>query len=453
MKKPIPFRLFTRRSTGHEKGAILPLVAMGAASLVGVMGLSLDVGNVFVARQELRSAAEAASLAGGTYLTEGTSLPNFTLARANAQASLAKLNNESNGQVVVSASVRTGGYDTSGAKSGLQVPFVPGGTQVPAVEVTMVKNGANGVVDTFFSKVLGIKSFKPTASAIAIGNYAPASAAPGQVLPLAVSQSLMDNLWDPITHQPLVNKGSSTTLYKNGKSGSAPVTKPGEPYRVRIWDNSCNLDVPQTLPSSGKKLTDSEDDHDEHHDDDHDYPVAGSWHTYEEDDDHICSNDYDDCPIKNKTELKTVSYGSDHHELHMCGQSSESRVREHVVSACKGGKYAGFVAVVDRCSHSGTIGKINAFAAVNIVSSGKEYFEKNKEGKSVNCDYVDIQLVAPGQREARASGDEHDHDDEHEGDHEDDDHGLTNAKEFSCHLEGKGVAENSYVTAHPKVVD
>lgn len=470
MKKPMAFRFSIGRPKAKDQGAIMPLAAVGLTSLIGMMGLSLDVGNVLVARQELRSAAEAASLTGVTYLSQGTTLPNFNLATTNAQASITALKNTSNGQSLKNATVTPGLYDTSGAQPSflpLKPPYtyVPNGTQVPAVQVSIAKDasaGGNGVVNTLFAKVLGINSFSPQASAIAIGHYAPATAAPGQVLPLTIPQSVMDNLWDPSTHQPLLNKGSSTALYTNTDQGgnSAPVTQKGEPYRVRIWDNTCNVDVPQVLPTTQKRLTESDDEDHEHHDDD-DYPLAGAWHTYEDDPDHTCTGGQDDCSIQNKTELKTSSYSSDHHDLQLCTKSSEAQVRQHVVSACQGAKYAGYVAVVDRCSHSGKSATIKSFAAINIIGTGKEFFSaknpSNKNGKDVSCDYVDIQLIPPGQKEAHAADDDH-HEYEHEDEHDDNDHDwtntqLTNAKEFSCRLEGKGVADHSYVTTLPKVVD
>ncbi len=476
MKNRIPFRFSMGRPKAKDQGAILPLAAVGITSLIGMMGLSLDVGNVFVARQELRSAAEAASLTGVTYLSQGATLPNFSLAATNAMISIAdpkKLGNTANGQPLKDATVTPGLYDITGAQpfQPLQPPYTytPNATQVPAVQVSISKNagaGGNGVVNTLFAKVLGINSFSPQASAISIGHYAPATAAPGQVLPLTIPQSVMDNLWDPLTHQPLLNKGSSTALYTNKDQGSnsAPVTQPGEPYRVRIWDNTCNLDVPQILPATRKKLTESEDDDErEHHEgDEDDFPVAGAWHTYEDDADHTCTSDNDDCSIKNKTELKSVSYSSDHHDLQLCTKNSEAQVRQRVVSACHGAKYAGYVAVVDRCSHAAKTGAIKSFAAVNVIGTGKEYFAadnpSNRNKKAINCDYVDIQLLAPGHKEAHEADDDH-HEYEHEDEHEhDDDHDwtrskLANAEEFSCHLEGKGVAEKSYVTVLPKVVD
>lgn len=462
---------------GHPKakdqGAILPLAAVGITSLIGMMGLSLDVGNVLVARQELRSAAEAASLTGVTYLSQGTTLPNFSLATTSAGASIAALNNTANGQPLKNATVTPGLYDTSGAQPSFQPlkpnsAYAPSSTQVPAVQVSIAKDastGGNGVVNTLFARVLGINSFSPRASAIAIGHYAPATAAPGQVLPLTIPQSVMDNLWDPKTRQPLLNKGSSTALYTNKDQGSnsAPLTPAGEPYRVRVWDNSCNVDVPQIIPATGRKLTESNDDHDdEHHDDEHhgaeddDFPLAGAWHTYEDADD---TNT--DGSIKNKQELRSVSSPDGASSLHRCGtQSSEATVRQRVVSACHEAKYAGYVAVVDRCSHAGKTGTIQSFAAVNIIGSGKEYFSadnpSNRNKKDISCDYVDIQLIAPGHKEAHEDDHEYDHD--HEGEHDDDDHDwsrtkLANAEEFSCHLQGKGVAEKSYVTTMPKVVD
>jgi Flp pilus assembly protein TadG len=436
----------------NSRGAILPLAAVGAASLLGVMGLSLDVGNVFVARQELHAAAEAASLAGGTALSQGTTLPNFSLASTNASAALTQLKNQSNGTNVVSATVTTGGYDLSGTLKGLQVPYVPGGTQAPAVQVSVTKSGVNGVVNTFFAKVLGINTFTPKSSAIAVGNYSPASAAPGQVLPLAIPQAVITALWNPVTNQPRTATSTQSIMV----SGSGPSQTSGQPYTVRIWDNGCGASYTQTIPGGGALPA-----------------VTGAWHSYSS------SNNQDLCQLSwggsgngvggqqgqgfrsgqdqygqrwsgqggssSSSSLSTPIFNANEMNIkdtvQLCSQSDAVTTRQNVVSACQGGNFAGYVPVVDNCSNAGgqtsSASTIQSFAAIKVVGSGAQTLSTGHQ--SVTCGYVDIQMIPPGKTQVSQSVDPVS--------------GITNSNTFSCTLQGKGAAQTSYVTGAAKVVD
>ena len=51
-----------------QAGASMVLMAFALVSLIGFMGLAIDVGYVLVVRNELQNAADAAALTGAKYL-------------------------------------------------------------------------------------------------------------------------------------------------------------------------------------------------------------------------------------------------------------------------------------------------------------------------------------------------------------------------------------------------
>ncbi len=54
----------------RQRGQILPMVALLAVALIGIVGLAMDVGRVMVAKAELRRAVDAAALAGALELPD-----------------------------------------------------------------------------------------------------------------------------------------------------------------------------------------------------------------------------------------------------------------------------------------------------------------------------------------------------------------------------------------------
>ena len=63
-----------------ERGQVLPLVVLAAVVLIGFTGLAIDLGRVWVAKQQLQRAIDASTLAAGQ------DLPNTANALADAQA-------------------------------------------------------------------------------------------------------------------------------------------------------------------------------------------------------------------------------------------------------------------------------------------------------------------------------------------------------------------------------
>jgi hypothetical protein len=402
------------------------MAAVALPILLGAMGLSLDVGNVFVAKQELQAAANAAALksAASLVLDPVTGQPDSKLLTDNVTQALQKLENTSNGQVVISPDVSILGYNLSPPHD-ITGTFDPTKNQIPAVKVEVTKNNqnGNGRVDAFFSKVLSVpygapSFFTPKASAIAIPGTAPSTAAPGQILPIAVPKSLMDALWDPTTNQPKTAQNTNP-LYSNGPRQSLK-----EPYAVRVWDNDCGIPKTQRLTDSSRTEICKDDDH-----------KTGAWHSYDSAQSYSYSNPG---TITNEKEV------SEKGDVYLCKTSDASIARQKVVSKTRTWQYrdtniepyAGYVAVVDSCvgsqTYSGTKSAIHAFAAVKILRSGSEDLCTSISCKEKNrCGYVDIQLIRRGERQDSVS----------------------NRDEFSPILKGRGVtqSEHSYVDGAPQL--
>ena len=76
-------RMSQRRRLGSlrsERGQVLPLVVIAAVVLIGFTGLAIDLGRVWVAKQQLQRAVDAATLAAGQ------DLPDSATALSDAQA-------------------------------------------------------------------------------------------------------------------------------------------------------------------------------------------------------------------------------------------------------------------------------------------------------------------------------------------------------------------------------
>jgi len=433
----------------HEGGAILPLVAVGAVALMGALGVSVDVGNVLVVKQELDVAAKEAALAGASTLAQGGT---------NLQA-------QTNASNVISKSVSNGAVQNSVPMSALVPGWYDPAKQtfsssqcsgcLAAMQVKNVISGpstSGGYVKTLFSQVLPQiqtalpKGFSPVGSATAATGVAPASAAPGQVLPLALPKSLLTALWDPATQQPRL-ASNSNPIFSPIKGGvPAPSQTHGQPYTVRVWDNSCGVPNTQTIPGVGSLP-----------------PTTGSWHSYDS------SNNQDLCqsqesgdhqgydshqyggrysysgsnngstPIANAKEMRSVASQGAATPVNFCNHSDAQTARQSVQKACGSGNYAGYVPIWDDDECSGNSCPIQTFAAVKIVGHGES--DQLSAGKStVTCGYVDVQLIPPGQKQVSLQ--------------QDATHGIANYSTFSCTMEGRGTADprQSYVSGTPKIV-
>jgi len=211
-----------------ERGIVMPIMAMALLTLTGFMGLAVDVGYLYMVRNELQNAADAAALAGAGHIFSSTaSTPNFTVASAAANNAISNLNNTAANAPLVTATITTGYWSLSGSPSGLHATPVVGGNDFPAVEVDITKNGANGAVNTFFSQVLGITSFNPMARAVAV------ITGPGQanVFPMAISDCLFQPAyWNLATNSPML--ATTTTAISPPSQNLTQIV--GQPYMFQL---------------------------------------------------------------------------------------------------------------------------------------------------------------------------------------------------------------------------
>jgi len=174
-----------------QRGIVLPLMAVSLVTLMGFMGLALDVGYVYMVRNELQDAADAAALAGAGQLFSGSSsTPDFTGASTKASSAISLLNNKAANAALVTGTISTGYWNLTGSPTGLHATATPP-NDFPAVKVQISKSGTNGAVNTFFSKALGINTFNPSATAVAVVT----GPGKGNLFPMVLSQCLFDQYY------------------------------------------------------------------------------------------------------------------------------------------------------------------------------------------------------------------------------------------------------------------
>ena len=224
-----------QNNASAERGSVLTLTAVSLLVLMGFMGLALDVGYVYMVRNELQDAADAAALAGAGKLFSGTSsTPNFAVASTTASNAIANLNNKAANAALVTGIISTGYWDLTGSIVGVHAGATPlPFNDFPAVKVQITKSGTNGAVNAFFSQVLGITTFNPTATAVAVVT------GPGQgnLFPMVLSDCLFNTYYG--SNGPL--KATSTSPLSNQDDIKQTI---GQPYVFAIESayhaGSCN---------------------------------------------------------------------------------------------------------------------------------------------------------------------------------------------------------------------
>ena len=150
-----------------QSGASLILMSITLVSIMGFMGLAIDVGYVLVVRNELQNAADAAALAGDRYLypLNGTE-PNWSIASSYASSAISL--NKANNVSLSTGDIGTGYWNITGTPSGLQSAAVNSATDLPAVRVTISTDKNGGGINTFFASILGINTLNMSATGVAI---------------------------------------------------------------------------------------------------------------------------------------------------------------------------------------------------------------------------------------------------------------------------------------------
>jgi len=177
----------------NEKGMALIFVVITLVTLIGFVGLSIDIGYMYIVKGQLQNAADAGALAGAETLFQGSPPSiNWTSAEANALSFVQK--NAAAGVALSDAQIAAGYWNINQIPPGVQSQaLVPTINDVPAVQVSVSKApGINGgPVPTFFAQVLGVNAFPISASAVA--GVRSVGTMTGGLFPIAVQQSFADS--------------------------------------------------------------------------------------------------------------------------------------------------------------------------------------------------------------------------------------------------------------------
>lgn len=198
---------------------MLVLVILMMVMLLGFSAISVDVIRLFMIRNELQNAADAAALTGANYFypTLSTGKPNWTQASTKATA-MAKLNYVDN-VLISDVTVQTGYWNMKGNPATLQATTItPDDDELTAVKVSISKAaGKNGgPVQLFFGPIIGLQTVDVGATAIAVSG-GPASYRIGKIFPIAIADNYIDNYWNESTNSPKLSGGKAIAFKVGGE--------------------------------------------------------------------------------------------------------------------------------------------------------------------------------------------------------------------------------------------
>jgi Flp pilus assembly protein TadG len=166
----------TRNSRGspRERGAITPILAAGLAVGLGLLAMTVDLGQLFVAKNELQNIADAAALAGTKKLIQAKEPANPGLAAVYCSESISTAqavaaDNKSFGAImtVSDADVTLGRWDLEKGKFN-RTGCSTDPLDVNAIQVTVRRDGTeNPSLATFFGGLLGTTQMNTSATAVA----------------------------------------------------------------------------------------------------------------------------------------------------------------------------------------------------------------------------------------------------------------------------------------------
>ena len=190
-----------------QRGAVLVMVAGTLVMMLAFVAMVVDIGYMFVVRNELQSAADAAALAGAGYMFPLVSnVPNWTAAETQTTNAIAI--NKVAGAALSNATVESGYWNLTGTPAGLQSKTItPGANDVAAVRVTVSKSAGNngGPVNLLFARIMGINRMDTAAHAVAVVGVGPTTVVDNWIFPVAISKCLYDSYWSSVNGTPSID--------------------------------------------------------------------------------------------------------------------------------------------------------------------------------------------------------------------------------------------------------
>ena len=203
------------RQVSAPKGAVSIVVAVLMTVLIGFAALAVDIAYVFVIKNELQNAADAAALAGSGALYNNEGGPDWD--RAQEQALTTTRLNKVARESIKTAQIEVGYFSESSSGSGGALLLDPDSIDdAAAVRVTIRKSDGNnsGPIRPFFAAIIGTDQVSIGATATGVVRI-PSSANAGELFPFIMSKCMYDYFWnssatppqpklDPITNTPFI---------------------------------------------------------------------------------------------------------------------------------------------------------------------------------------------------------------------------------------------------------
>jgi len=259
-----------------ERGSITPIVALGLVAFAGAMALSIDLGQLYLVKNEVQNVADAAALAGAKKLIQdknGDGVPEVYCQEAIQAAIDVANQNFSFGAAssikLTAADVTLGKwnlatkqFDSTGCTDGTTTPM-----QVNAVQVTVNRSGGdNDKVSTFFGNALGVGEKDKDADGNPIeGGPAKLSVGATSVALLGLAGTSAVDLPFAIPYQYTSGGGVASNSFQRllDKIGPAPPAYASDPQSYRWKDLGGGNPLPDAsraylvVPTKGEQANSS----------------------------------------------------------------------------------------------------------------------------------------------------------------------------------------------------
>ncbi|MEA1934896.1 MAG: pilus assembly protein TadG-related protein [Thermodesulfobacteriota bacterium] len=205
-----PFLPLKKKFAQDQQGAVAVMVAVALIALFGIVALSIDVGYMYVARNELQNIADGSALAATNRL--GQFYKTMTYDEQQAYVCDTSIDSDNDGvddQTQIIALAKEVGLKNQAANQNISIldadiiigqwtpstsTFTPTFNQPDAVRIiTRRDSTANSPITTFFAKIIGTDTLSVTATATA-ALTGQGTAAPGELeLPVGISAFFYEN--------------------------------------------------------------------------------------------------------------------------------------------------------------------------------------------------------------------------------------------------------------------
>jgi hypothetical protein len=230
---------FRAKFKSRQQGAVVIIVAICIVVLVGMLGLVLDLGRLYVTKSDLQNAADAAALSGAKQL-DGTDTGiccDSTSSAVGMAKGTASLNSFFSNTGKVSVKITDSDIEFSDTKDGPWVDFKSAQAS-PANKFFIKVNTASGNLSTWFIHIIPGAANTTSTSGVAVAGRFP----PGALTPMFV----------PVVRRNSDQKSSDVSypncsgyIYDPANSGPFKSTCPSptlnvDPAEYRIFDFSGN---------------------------------------------------------------------------------------------------------------------------------------------------------------------------------------------------------------------